>query len=111
MFCWILHITSFCLKNQKLLPHQKCKKYSQRWNHKNTLSHIVIDERHCLDNWEFDFRQPSAELSHLFRLKCLLVAMAGTCTKEVDPERNWRQKWRRLLLHKPWSCVSFSCQL
>ena len=51
---------------------------------KNTLSHIVTDECHCLDMWGFDFRPAYANLGRLSRFKCLLVAMTGTCTSRTE---------------------------
>lgn len=51
---------------------------------KNTLSHIVIDECHCIDMWGFDFRPAYANLGNLSRLKCPLVAMTGTCTTRTE---------------------------
>ena len=51
---------------------------------KNTLSHNVIDECHCIDIWGFDFRPAYANLGHLSRFKCPLVAMTGTCTSRTE---------------------------
>lgn len=51
---------------------------------KNTLSHLVIDECHCIDMWGFDLRPAYANLGHLSRFKCPVVAMTGTCTSRTE---------------------------
>ena len=53
---------------------------------KNTLSHIVIDECHCIDIWGFDSRPAYANLGRLPRFKCPLVGMTGACTSRTERE-------------------------
>ena len=116
MFPTLIKIYHNLVGFSTLHPESTTSSEMQRWNQKNTLSHITIDESHRLHkNGGFNFRPPCAELCCLSRLKCLLVALyykdRGSSLVVSHPERNWRQKWRRLLLCKPWSCTSFSCQL
>ena len=84
MFPTLIKIYHNLVGFSTLHPESTTSSEMQRWNQKNTLSHITIDEsRRLHKNGGFNFRPPCAELCCLSRLKCLLVATCTTRTEEV----------------------------